>query len=252
MARKKLGLLQTRGLGDIVIALPIAKHYHDAGYHVHWPILDTWLNQFEEYVPWVKWIPIPQDHGPFFYDVPLARLKNLKCDEIIPLYQALSGHVEFTQEPHFQHVKFDQCKYLRANVPFLNKWKLNECITRNLNKEQELKQKVLADTSNYVVAHLEGSSAKTTFDTSIIPSDWQIVEIRPIDGFSIWDWITVIDEAQSIICIDSVYANIVDQLGLGTDRYFIPRSHIQLTPVQGQDWTWIDNPHIDKNTRIFR
>jgi hypothetical protein len=39
--------------------------------------------------------------------------------------------------------------------------------------------------------------------------------------------------------VDSVYANIVDQLGLGDDRYFIQRSHIGLTPVQGQHWTWL-------------
>jgi hypothetical protein len=93
--------------------------------------------------------------------------------------------------------------------------------------------------SNYVVAHLEGSTAKATYDSNIIPSDWQTIEIKPIKGFTIWDWLGVIEGAQSIICVDSVYANLIDQLGIGSDRYFIARSHIGLTPVQGQDWTWI-------------
>jgi hypothetical protein len=44
--------------------------------------------------------------------------------------------------------------------------------------------------------------------------------------------------------VDSVYANLVDQLNIGTDRYFIPRSHIGLTPVQGQEWTWLHNTAI--------
>jgi len=28
---KKLGLIQSRGIGDIIIGLPIAKYYHDRG-----------------------------------------------------------------------------------------------------------------------------------------------------------------------------------------------------------------------------
>jgi len=53
------------------------------------------------------------------------------------------------------------------------------------------------------------------------------------------DWLGVIEGAQSLIMVDSVYANLVDQLGLGDDRYFIQRSHVGLTPVLGQHWTWL-------------
>jgi hypothetical protein len=115
---------------------------------------------------------------------------------------------------------------------------LARCITRNTIREQSLYDLVVKN-PNYVVAHLEGSTAKASYDSSIIPNDWQTIEITPIPGYTVWDWLKVIEGAQSIICVDSVYANLIDQLGLGTDRYFIARSHIGLTPVQGQDWTWI-------------
>jgi hypothetical protein len=58
-------------------------------------------------------------------------------------------------------------------------------------------------------------------------------------GFYLLDWLYTIEMAQSIIMVDSVYANLVDQLGIGDDRYFIQRSHVGLTPVHGHHWTWI-------------
>lgn len=249
MSKKKLGIIQTRGLGDIIIALPIAKFYHDQGWHIHWPITDTWVEQLEHHAPWVKWIPVKADPGPFFYDIPMERLKNFKCDEILCLYQALSGHPEFSKEPYFQHTSFDQYKYIRAGVPFLNKWRLNECITRDADREQAMYDKVVTN-DKYVVTHLTASHSTAGFDPNIIPADWQIIPVTN-EGY-IFDWLKIIEGAESIIMTDSVMSNLVDQLGLGTDRYYIPLNHIQLTPVFGHDWTWLDNPTIDPRTKIFQ
>ena len=233
---KRLGIIQSRGLGDIVIALPIAQWYHQQGWEVYWPICQEFWPSFKDSAPWVKWIPIPTDSGQFFYDTPMERLKNFKCDEIIPLYQALTNH-KFHEEKYFQHTKFDQYKYIRAGVPFLEKWRLSTCVTRNPDREQALYNRLVKN-PNYVVVHLEGSDHRAEWDASVVPADWQVIYITP-ETDSIWDWLQIIEGAQSLIMVDSVYANIIDQMGLGEDRYFIARSHIGLTPVQGQDWTWI-------------
>ena len=235
--RPKLGIIQSRGLGDLVIALPIAKFYHDQGYEIYWPIVEEFVSSMQPAAPWVKWIPVPVDpQGRYFWDVPMERLRNLKVTETICLYQALTGH-PFHEEIYFQHTKFDQYKYIQAGVPFLNKWRLSECITRNRTREQELYNRVVKN-PNYAVVHLEGSDHRAQFDASIIPPDWQIIEITAQTD-SIFDWLTVLEGAQSLIMVDSVYSNLVDQLAIGDDRYFIPRSHIGLTPVQGQHWCWI-------------
>ena len=77
--RKTLGIIQSRGLGDLVIALPIAGHYHDQGYDIIWPILDQFVPSMEAAAPWVKWVPLPYDApGRYFYDIPMERLKNFK------------------------------------------------------------------------------------------------------------------------------------------------------------------------------
>lgn len=233
---KKLGLIQSRGLGDLVIALPIAGYYHKQGWEVLWPIAEEFIPSMTQAAPWVKWIPLKVDQGPFFYDEPMKRLKNFKCDEIICLYQALTGH-NFHDEKYFQYTKFDQYKYIKTGVPFLEKWKLAEYITRDLAREQALYDRLVSN-PNYVVTHLKGSDVVATYDDSIIPQGWQVINIDEQTD-CIWDWLTIIEQAQSLIMVDSVFSNIVDQLGIGEDRYFIQRSHIGLTPVLGQDWTWL-------------
>lgn len=233
----KLGIIQSRGLGDIVIALPIAKHYHDQGYEIHWPICSEFLPHVVQHVPWVHWHSVVTDAGSFFYDQPLDILNKQNCDEILCLYQALTGHL-FHEELYFQHTSFDQYKYIKAAVPFLNKWKLSECITRDQAKEQQL-YKGLMIKGPYAVVHLEGSDHKAQFDYGSIPADWQTITITSNQTDSIFNWLTVLESADSIVCVDSVFANLVDQMNLANDKYFIPRSHIGLTPVQGQDWTWI-------------
>lgn len=248
---KKLGIIQSRGLGDIIISLPIAHHYHKQGWKIYWPICEEFVDHVKDYVPWVNWVPISYDKvGLYFYDVPMERLKNFKCDEILCLYQSLSSHPEFSKELFFQHVKFDEYKYNKAGVPFYKKWQLSECIERNKNKEEMLFNKIVKNT-NYVVVHTQGWDHTAKFDSSIIPENWQTVTVTK-ETNSIFDWLTVLEKAQSIIAVDSSIANLVDQMNIGDDLYFIPRSHIQLTPVLGNSWTWIENENINPNTKIFK
>jgi hypothetical protein len=104
---------------------------------------------------------------------------------------------------------------------------------------------------NYAVIHLDGSNHRADFDRSIIPEDWQTIEITDIKDTTIWDWLTILEKAQSIICVDSVMSNIVDQLSIGDDRYILARSHLGLTPVHGNDWTWLENKNLDPKTKII-
>lgn len=233
---KRLGIIQSRGLGDIIIALPIAYYYHQQGWEVHWPISKEFMPNVVNHVPWVTWHAVTTDRGSFFYDQPMKILTDLGCEEIIPLYQALTNH-KFHEELYFQHTKFDQYKYIRAGVPFIKKWTLSECITRDRKREQQLFSQ-LVKSQHYAVVHLEGSDHKAQWDPSVIPEGWQTIEITSLTD-SIFDWLQVLESADSMVMVDSVFANLVDQMNMPNDKYFIPRSHIGLTPVLGQDWTWV-------------
>jgi hypothetical protein len=248
---KRLGIIQTRGLGDIMISLPIALHYKEEGWEIYWPVVDAWVEQLTAQVPWVKWIPVQPDPGPFFYDIPMERLKNFKCDEILCLYQALTGHPEFSSEPWFQHTGFDQYKYIRAGRPFKDKLRLPECLFRDLEREQKLYAELAPpDDQPYVIVHLESSEQRVKYDTTMIPEGWATVEIT--NRGRVFDWLTLIEKAQAIIMTDSVFANIVDGLDMPNDKYFIPQHHIQLTPTFLSNWFWLPNPDLKTQASIFK
>jgi hypothetical protein len=247
----KLGIIQTRGLGDIMIALPIALHYHEQGNHIHWPVQENWVDQLNRHVPWVKWIPIKPDSGAFFYDTPMERLRNFRCDEVICLYQALTGHPEFSNAPWFQHTGFDQYKYIRAGVAFKDKLRLAQCITRDLEREQEFFERFAPqDGRGYVITHLESSQQTVAIDPGLIPPDLARVDIT--NEGTVFDWLQLIERSDAVIMTDSVFANLVDGWDFqGPERYFIPQHHIQLTPTFLGAWTWLENSQINPRSRIF-
>jgi hypothetical protein len=246
----KLGIIQTRGLGDLVVALPIARYYYEQGRQIYWPINGVWVEQMRAAAPWVNWMSLENDRGLNFYDIPYHMLVDAGVEDIMPLYHSLTGHPEFTDAPWFQHTSFDQYKYIRAGVPFVNKWSLSECVTRNPEREAELIRKYVPQGQPYVVTHLTGSEFTATFDESIIPEDWAVVPIV-VDGY-LFDWLGVIEGAEAAIMTDSVFANIVDQMRTPVDKYFVPLHHIGATPVHGCDWTWIPNTTLRPQVNIFR
>ena len=239
----KRGIIQSRGLGDILIALPIAWHYYQRGDEIHWPICQEFLPSFVEAAPWVKWHGIATDsRGEFFVEGPIRVFKANGVDPAaaLYLYHYLNTQPQMTNPELFNILKFDQYKYAVAQVPFVNKWRLSECVTRNPATELAFKQSLnLPD--RYNVVHLKGSSMSVDLAAlgSVLDPAVPIVEITEISN-SIFDWQSVIEGAEACVCIDSVYANLIDQMGVtGPKLYWIRRSPWDLTPVLGQDWTVI-------------
>jgi hypothetical protein len=254
--QKKIGLIQSRGLGDLVIALPIAKWYAKEGYEIYWPVCEEFASSMDQAAPWVNWIPIETDSkGLFFYDKPMAALRELGVEEAICLYQSLTGHPELTKRPEFQITGFDQIKYHIAGVPFIQKWTLADCLVRDNKREQDLYDRLVNKQGNpYVVVHKQGSDYTADIDNSWIPEDWQVIEVTEQTD-SVFDWLKILEGAEAIIAVDSIISNIVDQLKITeqVDCYFIPRSHIHLTPVLGGTWTVLDpGETVKKKISIFR
>ena len=252
---KRLGIIQSRGLGDLYISLPIAGYYRDQGYTIHWPIAEQFLSTMQNSAPWVHWHSLKVDNNLYFYDTPLKILEEQDCEDIICLYQALSSKPELTERAEFQITKFDQIKYSEAQVPFTMKWRLNNYITRNTASELELVNKLNLDGRPLALVHLQGSDHTAHFDFTAIPNEYQVITVREglTDNFT--DWLAIVERSDIVVCVDSALSNLIDQVQLTENRdcYFIPRSHIQLTPVMGGLWHYIDpDDGTRARIRIFR
>lgn len=236
----KRGIIQSRGLGDILIALPIARYYWEQGDEIHWPICEEFLPSFQDSVPWVNWYGIPTDSkGEFFVDAPLRVFREQGVDPAaaLYLYHYLNTQPQMTSPELFSILKFDQYKYARAGVPFLRKWTLGDCIVRNSEREVSFKQRLNLPPV-YNLAHLQGSSYSVDLAAvgALLDPAVAIIEIKPLSD-NIFDWLSVIEGADHVICVDSVYANMIDQLELqGPKLHWLRRSPWDLTPVLGSAW----------------
>jgi len=236
----KIGLIQTRGIGDIIIALPIAKHLVDQGHTVVWPIYAPYVAPFQEAAPYVEFLPLARQDGDWMLPRPLAALKLRGCDRIVPLASHVDGHPELVARPDLARImKFDQYKYAITGVPFREKWNLQ--IVRNREREEALFARVVRD-KDYVVCHLTGSDFRASLDVQAMAGGRQVIEITDLtDNFL--DWIAVIERASQRIMIDSCFSNLTDQLGIAGRKVFLVRSPWQFTPVLLGDWVYLSPPN---------
>ena len=237
---RRIGIIQSRGLGDLFIALPIALDYKEQGYdEILWPICEEFMSTMTKCAPWVTWIPLKTTRdGSFFYFHAYNNLKYRNCEQIVCLYQYLSNMPQLSDPDLFPILKFDQYKYAVAGVPFKNKQRLAECITRDPVAEDQLYKQVVKG-GPYIVVHDQGSDRQINLDWSDAESQgYQVIHIREGLTDNLVNWLSVIEGAETLYLIDSVFSNIVDGLDLHRDKWFIRRSKMDLTPVLLSDWNY--------------
>lgn len=213
---KKLGIIQPGKIGDIIICLPIAKWYADKGYEVVWPVDKNIINNFLGYIDYVNFLPIDFDcfaaHQVCF---------NNDCNKIIDLSFCIPGASPFNTENFLKQnvYSFDEYKYMLADVPLEEKWKLQ--LNRNLEHEQQLIQSLNSDT--YILLQAASSDCKRAISINST-SGAAIINIDHRTE-SIFDWIGAIERAQRIVLIESCFSNLVDQLSIAINKNTLLLKH---------------------------
>jgi hypothetical protein len=237
----KIGLIQTRGIGDLVIALPIAEYFIERGNEVYWPIDPKFLSFMQKANPRVKFIAVDapdrregQGAREYFFDEPLQKLKALNCNPIFCLYSYMGG-MKVANERLSNSLKFDEYKYAVTKVPFSEKWKLK--IERDKERELDLFRR-LDIKGQYICVHSEGSNFKTRID---LPAEWskdfRIVPVSTLTD-NVFDWIYTIENAAKLVMIDSCFSNLAEQLNIECEKYLVLRSGAQFTPVYRNGWVF--------------
>ena len=238
----RIGLIQTRGIGDIIIALPIATAFARRGDTVFWPIDAAFVASFRRAAPWVEFLPVPskaQFASPrdYYLGIPEAELGARGCDRSFLLYSALRLEgVRPANEKFADYLKFDEYKYAVTGIPFREKWNLE--IERDPGRERRLHES-LGIRRPYICVHRGGSDLEVDLK---IPPDWQrdfqIVEIDEKTD-SPFDWIYTLENAAKLVLVDSCISNLVEQLNLPNEKYLLLRSPGAFTPVMSNAWQFI-------------
>lgn len=272
--KMKLGILQLRGAGDCIILAPIAKHWVKQGNEVYWIIDDVFKESFAYAFPDINFIglkPISESdvqgniRSTFWYDEPRKILDEIEMDLVFNFcyeeikyadalkeleYRRLDNPAQRAQNlsiPYFN--KFDEFKYAMADVPFLEKWNLN--INRNMEREMDLYNKVVNDTTKpYIVMHLQGGNGRFVLNIDDRKArqiaraagaqyDTQVIRIEPITD-NLFDWTYILEKSQCFIGMDSFFVNYVDQMRMPIPKkYFLRRSNLEFTPVLGTQWDYL-------------
>lgn len=273
----KLGIIQVRGVGDAIITLPIAQYYKQKDIDVYFALDDRYCKSFECAFPDITFVPVshkefkPEQalNCPYWFEIPFTLLKEHGCDTILSfpyheLHVYTSPHTSYMQKQSIlhrlqnyaenramktnihQHFKFDEFKYHVANVPFEEKWNLK--VRRNYQREQELYNRLVKGGRPLIVTHLIGSTVSYNVDSlGLDTNSNEVINITDTETDNLFDWLTILEKADTIIALDSVFSNLIDQLNLRNNKMFIRRSNIRTTPVLRSNWSMVQVDNVSND-----
>lgn len=223
--KKKLIIIQPGHFGDIIICLPIAKHYSKE-YDVYWQCPVQYHDLFRN-VNYAK--PVTFNHRGD-YDVIIDLSFGLSKGDVQDWWAANKDRFN----------SFIEAKYELAELPVSTRWALD--IWHDKNKEKALFRRLGLNGKKYALCHEKSNYDKRTAFQTNLPK----VLFRPIPGFNIFDWYEVIINASEIHCIDSSLANYVEVLPEAKD---IPKTIAEgingggvLMSVFNNNWTAYQKP----------
>lgn len=239
---KRIGLIQTSGIGDIIIAIPIADFFIQRGYDVFWPIHEHFFPAFQQAKPEINFLAVTKGTDDMF-EIPMSILQKHDCEKVFILYSYLKS-AEVYNKTFLRSLKFDEYKYAIAGVPFANKWNL--VLHRDHERELALYNR-LEITKPYICIHRKGSGFQPNISLpDSFHNDYQIIEVEPITN-NPFDWIYTFQNAAKLVFIDSCFSNRVEQLNFTNEKYLIFRSEVSFTPVMKNGWQFMGVPSDSLN-----
>tara|TARA_R110002050_G_scaffold95497_7_gene198755 strand:+ start:1345 stop:2226 length:882 start_codon:yes stop_codon:yes gene_type:complete len=211
---EKLIIKQGAGIGDILFSLKLARILHEQ-YEcgIIWPLHTSLLKDFKSYIqiPYIKWV----EESDYKWLNDYQMFNNPKSDSwsvrhtvkvdnktsIFPLCEA-------AQDPQGKYTGGSiMCKKYDTFNYSLKNWQDDIIITRNREKEDELFYNVLGltDGEEYMYVNKKYNSIpgsrpidSTFMLDGLINATGKVVYGDVINGFSVFDWIKVFENAKDI------------------------------------------------------
>jgi len=220
---KKALIQQECGLGDILFCQGVAHHFKQNGYKIIWPVV-------KELIDTVKYLNTGID---FYNRDEEYPLKQLFTDlyESKGIYQTQDGDI-FLPLGYSSHMiqpyrkKVMQSKYTICGLDY-KQWKSYFTFTRNNTKENELFYDVLnlKDNEDFILFNQTYATQPGIIKKDLSPvkntfGGGKFIEMRFVEGFTLFDWCKVFENMKSIITVDTSLMYILEKLNLKNKTNF--------------------------------
>ena len=217
---------QPAGIGDVFFLQYVVRKYMAMGYHVIWPLKDEIL--------WIKDYILDIEFCSKQDDFPGKQYYGQDVVILSPQFVYLG-----LDKPHFWGIpglggtRLMASKYTVLNLDH-KKWAEGFTFKRNREKEEQLYYTVLGlkDDSEYVyVNDFTNTDIRRTGTLANKSYDYPIIENRIIDGFSLFDWTKVLENAKEIHTIPTAVCFIVDVIDTDAKIFYYPQDKRQYEDV---------------------
>jgi len=194
---------QPAGLGDIIYCQKIGYHYQKLGYKIIWPIIKV-FSYLPNYIYDFEY-PCEEDNFPYKEIYLNKEIKEIVQDQNF-IFIPLHGH-------NLRDRSVMKSKYLLTNLDF-HDWKDYITINRNIVKEVELFNLLNPNNEKYRLINYNFGSPPYSLRMKKINFNDTIkeIELKYIENYSLFDWVTVIERAEEICMTDSAAALLVELL----------------------------------------
>jgi hypothetical protein len=210
---------QYQGLGDILFCEPIARRFCDEGKNeIFWPINDEFM-WLKDYIKYINFVPKSQ-HSINYESLHLG---NLNSEEYFvplrfanPIVRKLNPH-DYSDQYHTMLDKYRMLE-LPEDMWRTFKWE------RNIEKENVLYNLLVKD-KNYVLINSKWSNGNVIINTE---STYQNINMGLLDGFTLFDWAKIIENASEIHTVATSNLFLLETLNLKANKVNIyPRKPIE-------------------------
>lgn len=193
---KKVCVLQPFGLGDVIFCQTLVHSFK--GYDIVWPVKDCFVDDLNRAYPDIKFIS--EKESPV--NLKIKRDCNINGYRVIPI--RWSDTIRRVPYHHVMRAKYDMYRIKWQS------WKDRAMWVRDTKREDSLYELLGLNGKPYTLVN-------TTFGCDFkgkinIVATGEIVNMRVIPGYSLFDWAKVIEEASEIHTVSTSLLYILDLL----------------------------------------
>lgn len=219
MGARGVYILCHQGLGDHLLCGGIYREYAKRYPIVFIPVTKNYAKTMQ-----ILMSDLPNVHIiSFDFAITDSRL-NLKMESQAKLLSNFGFDIlhlgafesSFFKDPN---MRLDANYYSQASLNLEHRWESFD-VPRNFEKERELKDLLVPDGKPYIFVH---DDASRSFNIRPIAFPDGITVVRPdvtlSSQFSFFDYLTLIEEAQQIHCIESSFAALIEGMEIQGEKF---------------------------------